>query len=443
MPRPGPRPYECVRRAWHSDRHQPMRGSIIQQMFRVVSEVHSSKTKNNKEWQEKLPMVVLRAEEIMYSKANSEAEYMNSDTLWDRANDAINTIIRRDEGTETGDLLPPCVEAALNLGCVAVRASRSQRHSNPRSYLIPRPQEPPSPSPPSRILDRPSDERRPPFSPPHHPGNQSNFARPSAVSSAHLVPEAHSHANQSSNLTNPRHYPFSLENLPGGHNQVTTMSTNNQLNLGSVYPLYYGSHYQTEASQLGPQVPENAHSRTIYVGTPVTSIQEPTKQNIFTCQRAENVSHRIPQVDVMDIQEKPREAEYDLSLRLGPVSHLCTDRSFASETEDIGSSNSQEGGKFNDYSPSISKEFCFFPTKTAYDPSESTSSMWNSEGEDRSLEPTLKKRKATFRNNEEDGQFFCQPPGQPNKFPGRFTGPEWFRVYSVCTLHTMVVGKTG
>ncbi|XP_062014396.1 uncharacterized protein LOC133730909 [Rosa rugosa] len=132
-----------------------------------------------------------------------------------------------------------------------------------------------------------------------------------------------------------------------------------------------------------------------------------------------------------------------LSLRLGPVSHLCTDRSFASETEDIGSSNSQEGGKFNDYSPSISKEFCFFPTKTAYDPSESTSSMWNSEGEDRSLEPTLKKRKATFRNNEEDGQFFCQPPGQPNKFPGRFTGPEWFRVYSVCTLHTMVVGKTG
>ncbi|MCI18602.1 hypothetical protein A2U01_0039757, partial [Trifolium medium] len=23
MPRPGPRPYECVRRAWHSERHQP------------------------------------------------------------------------------------------------------------------------------------------------------------------------------------------------------------------------------------------------------------------------------------------------------------------------------------------------------------------------------------------------------------------------------------
>lgn len=35
---------------------------------------------------------------------------MNPDTLWDRLNDAVNTIIRRDETTETGDLLPPCVE---------------------------------------------------------------------------------------------------------------------------------------------------------------------------------------------------------------------------------------------------------------------------------------------------------------------------------------------
>lgn len=30
--------------------------------------------------------------------------------MWDRANDAINTIIRRDESTEAGELLPPCVE---------------------------------------------------------------------------------------------------------------------------------------------------------------------------------------------------------------------------------------------------------------------------------------------------------------------------------------------
>lgn len=40
--------------------------------FRVANEIHSSATKKNKEWQEKLPIVVLKAEEIMYSKANSE-----------------------------------------------------------------------------------------------------------------------------------------------------------------------------------------------------------------------------------------------------------------------------------------------------------------------------------------------------------------------------------
>ncbi|KAM2542581.1 hypothetical protein TB2_021988 [Malus domestica] len=115
MPRPGPRPYECVRQAWHSNRHQPIRGYIIQQIFRVVNEVHNSVTKKNKEWQKKLPLVVLRAEEIMYSKANSEAEYMNLSTLWDRAHDTVNTIIRRDEGTETGELLPPCVEGNILL----------------------------------------------------------------------------------------------------------------------------------------------------------------------------------------------------------------------------------------------------------------------------------------------------------------------------------------
>ncbi|KAL0726505.1 hypothetical protein Bca4012_022598 [Brassica carinata] len=135
MPRPGPRPYECIRRAWHSDRHQPMRGLLIQEIFRIVCEIHSQSTKKNTEWQEKLPVVVLRAEEIIYSKASSEAEYMNMNTLLDRTNDAINTIIRLDETTETGEFLQPCIEAALHLGCTPRRASRSQRNINPRCYL--------------------------------------------------------------------------------------------------------------------------------------------------------------------------------------------------------------------------------------------------------------------------------------------------------------------
>ncbi|CAN7119818.1 unnamed protein product [Brassica rapa subsp. narinosa] len=135
MPRPGPRPYDCIRRAWHSDTHQPMRGLLIQEIFRIVCEIHSQSTKKNTEWQEKLPVVVLRAEEIMYSKANSEAEYMDLTTLLYRANDAINTIIRLDETTETGEFLQPCIEAALHLGCTPRKASRSQRNINPRCYL--------------------------------------------------------------------------------------------------------------------------------------------------------------------------------------------------------------------------------------------------------------------------------------------------------------------
>ncbi|KAG2242433.1 hypothetical protein Bca52824_095725 [Brassica carinata] len=60
---------------------------------------------------------------------------MNMNTLLDRTNDAINTIIRLDETTETGEFLQPCIEAALHLGCTPRRASRSQRNINPRCYL--------------------------------------------------------------------------------------------------------------------------------------------------------------------------------------------------------------------------------------------------------------------------------------------------------------------
>lgn len=43
-----------------------------------------------------------------------QAEYMDPRTLWDRTNDAINTIIRHDESTETGQFLQPCIEGTLS-----------------------------------------------------------------------------------------------------------------------------------------------------------------------------------------------------------------------------------------------------------------------------------------------------------------------------------------
>nr|VDD51527.1 unnamed protein product [Brassica oleracea] len=145
MPRLGPRPYECVKRAWHIDRHQPIRGFIIRQIFRLSMEAHSAATKKNKEWQEKLSVVVFKADEIMYSKSNSEVLILTLVLcvfVYHNLADFGGLTLT----TETGPLLPPCVEAALNLGCTAVRASISQRHSNVQTYLCPKFQQPVSAS---------------------------------------------------------------------------------------------------------------------------------------------------------------------------------------------------------------------------------------------------------------------------------------------------------
>lgn len=40
---------------------------------------------------------------------------MDLTTLLVRANDAIDTVIRRDESTETGDHLQPCIEGKLTV----------------------------------------------------------------------------------------------------------------------------------------------------------------------------------------------------------------------------------------------------------------------------------------------------------------------------------------
>ncbi|KAA8523003.1 hypothetical protein F0562_009426 [Nyssa sinensis] len=409
MPRPGPRPYECVRRVWHSDRHQPMRGSIIQQILRVVHESHNSATKKNKEWQEKLPIVVFKAEEIMYSKANSEADYMDHETLWDRVNDAINTIIRRDESTETGELLPPCVEAALNLGCIPVRASRSQRHSNPRSYLSPRAQEPGCVPP--KILDNTTNEPNPRL-PPLHSSNQLTLARPTTVSSTYLVSESNRHLTQNNSPSASSNFLLSHEKPP---------PSNTSLNVGSVYPLYYGTDFQPDMSQLCRQTPKS--SDTIIVGRPIfSSIPERAGlvclRNLFSSDGDENTSIRTTQADFKDKHEKVPEMECDLSLRLGLSSEPCMSiRKYSiHDNGDVGSSNSQEGSKFGELSPSKRKEFPFFPVKTTNDPFDFHTNKWNAEGEGQNVEADVRKRKAPFNNDADNGKYFW-PPGRMKR-PG-------------------------
>ncbi|XWS27027.1 hypothetical protein CRYUN_Cryun26dG0080500 [Craigia yunnanensis] len=404
MPRPGPRPYECVRRAWHSERHQPMRGSIIQQILRLAIGTHSSATKKNKEWQDKILIVIVKAEEIMYSKANSEDEYMNPETLWDRVNDAINTIIRRDESTETGDLLPACVEAALNLGCYPVRASRSQRHCNARTYLTPRAQEPVSAAP--RILDKGRDERCPQLSPVQ---SGSQFAR--------IATNVNS--NISVSQTNRQSYPFLSENCPTGHDQLMRMETNTPPNLGQVYPLYYGIHYQNAESQTGSPVQENIASETIIVGRPIgTSIGEPADmgslRNHFSS--SDVGDKRIGQQDIRHTHEKSFGTECDLSLRLGLFSDPCmqVEKNSICETEYVGPSSSQDWGKINEVFQQNSKEFQFFPERTVNDHFESFSRKRFIESEGHNLGATMRKRKATFGGNSEDEQFCWQPGPSSN-----------------------------
>nr|XP_034914711.1 uncharacterized protein LOC118048970 isoform X1 [Populus alba] len=422
MPRPGPRPYECVRRAWHSDRHKPIRGSMIGQILRMAYDTHSAATKGNREWQDKLLLVVYKAEEIMYSKANSEAEYMNQDTLWDRVNDAINTIIRRDESTETGDLLPPCIEAALNLGCKVERASRSQRHSNPRSYLSPRTQE--SASAPPRAIDGTHDEQGPQLMPVHSI-NQLNIARDTATGNPDLsVSESNHHLAENSNVAYS--YPFLYENIPPGSNQLTTREVDMYQNFGSVYPLYCGNQYQIEASDVVSQFPMKTKSNTIFVGKPIGTSVAPHRemgvlQTVFSCSSAEVGSTRIRQADFRNTHDKPTGTQCDLSLRLGLYSDpgMGIERNQAQENENAGSSRFQERDKFSVFSQQRNKEFCFFPGTSTRDPSGSCSVKWVSEGDDQNLETTIRKRKAPFRDIAEDGHFCWQS----NMFIGRIEGP--------------------
>ncbi|MED6216367.1 hypothetical protein PIB30_007010 [Stylosanthes scabra] len=262
MRRPGPRHFDCVRRAWHSERHQPLRGTLIQEIFRVVDEIHGPATKNNKEYQEKLPIVVLKAEEILYSKANSQFEYMDFRTVLARTNEAIDTIIRRDEITESGNAkyLHPCIEAALNLGCSLTRTPRSQRNK-PRCYLS------------------------------HSKEQASN-----------VIQHTPQNSNTRDNATKPCHV---SKNVAPTTTTTTTSSNKKQClspqppRLSSVYPLYYhgNNNIHLEESQHGSKASDKSNANNFV--PPVTGVV----QNLM--------ANGDP------VQTMSRANKCDLSLRLG------------------------------------------------------------------------------------------------------------------------------
>ncbi|XP_014500215.1 uncharacterized protein LOC106761201 [Vigna radiata var. radiata] len=260
MPRSAPKPYDCVKRTWHGQIHQPIRGTLIQEIFRVVNEIHTSSTKKKKDYQEKLPVVVLKAEEIIYSKANSEVEYMDLATLLDRTNAAIDTIVRCDENTQTGEYLRPCIEAALSLGCSLTKPSRSQRN-NQRCYL-----------------NRNTEEVRNLF---HDLSTKSQYV------SEHVASTSKKHCVE---------------------HQAPP-------NLFSVYPLYYGNNIQLDESQHGFNL---SHVSVSHTGgpTPVVGAESPLAHNF-------NSSSGGSQSFIFNGDfENPCTNKCDLSLRLGPSSSV-------------------------------------------------------------------------------------------------------------------------
>lgn len=357
MPRPGPRPYECVRRAWHSDRHQPMRGSLIQEIFRVVNEIHSSATRKNKEWQDKLPIVVLKAEEIMYSKANSEAEYMDLETLWDRANDAINTIIRLDESTETGVFLQPCIEAALNLACTPMRTSRSQRNNTSTYYLNIK-----NPEPnfcPANNLHKTTQET--PITVTPFGSHYSQIMKPPSInlspfnlkSQIPILPNDKSLRNKFSFPSPPSDKPYLCQ---------TTKPP-------SVYPLYYGNGIEFKDPMVGYGAPSEPYCELNENGE-AGFIQKPFFRNSLSISDATQADLRFTG------EEHSHGHECDLSLRLGPSTMKTSQQT---QPHDVG-----------DFNNSLSRK-------------------WSYESENLDVEATMRKRKAVVSNLYENLQFCWLP----------------------------------
>ncbi|MBA0597447.1 hypothetical protein Gorai_007251, partial [Gossypium raimondii] len=302
---------------------------------------------------------------------------------------------------------------ALNLGCYPVRASRSQRHSNPRTYLTPRAPETVPATP--RILDNGSEDRCPQLSPVQSGSQLARIA-------------TNVNSNTSVSQANRHNYPFLPQNCPSGHDQLMRMETNSPSNSGQVYPLYYGIHYQNAESQTGSPVQENLVSDTIIVGRPIgSSVLEPAEmgslQNFFSSSNVDIGGKRIGLQDIRHTDEKLLGKECDLSLRLGLFSDPCmqVEKKSLCETTDVGPSNTQDGGKLSDVFQQKSKEIPFFPERTVNDHFESFSRKCFMENEGHNVGAATRKRKATFGGNSEDEQF-CKQPGSSSN--NRRHGPE-------------------
>lgn len=284
-----------------------------------------------------------------------------------------------------------------------MRTSRSDRHNNPRTYLAPRTQQPPS-VPPKPVV-----------------GNPLNYAKVTTSALAPVpVSDSNQHAHPKTRMMGSCNYPF-VDSFPSGHHQPLTMEAKPPLNMGSVYPLYYGC--ETRQPQLRTIGRDKTSSDMIFVGRPVmTPVPEPSGFGVLenSYGRFHHVANRIVKETIVGTQRESPDGECDLSLRLGQCLHPCSSSksNSAYEIDGAGLGLSREGNKYSHLSLQGNREFFLYPREAGYGSIDSNF-RGNVEGGDQNLEATFRKRKAPLANNEEDGQF-CRHLGVPsNRFTGR------------------------
>lgn len=386
----------------------------------------------------------------MYSKANSEAEYTDHKTLLERTNDAINTIIRRDESTESGELLQPCIEAALNLGCIPRRASRSQRH-NPRFYLSSTRQEASETAvapkiPENTFYGGPSNVPQPTFcntvpsSTLQFTSNCSTLLKTTRLPACLRTDSGRPLHDKSPSMDRAHvtchEFPSENFSFPLLERSSVNMATYPIPNSGSMYPLYYSSKHELIYPSKHPQ-DSNHDAFTVNKPHmhPISEAKTGFLQNSLGYNNTLGAPNQTAKGTscVGGMSEKARDMRCDLSLRLGtpPASSLSRENS---SFEEVGSSSSRDGHKFcspspckmvasqfNNCSPfslQREKEFCFFPDRNANDFIDTPMSGQSSVGE--GSNSPIRKRKAPITSSFEDGHFFWwQKPSQNQFFDGK------------------------
>ncbi|KAA0064918.1 uncharacterized protein E6C27_scaffold82G002360 [Cucumis melo var. makuwa] len=320
-----------------------------------------------------LPVVVLKAEEILYSKANSEAEYMDFSTLKNRLLDAINTIIRLDESSETGDFLQPCIEAALNLA-----AHPEKLHEANETMCLPTISV-------LGIRRLPACLRLPCLA-----KHENNGSRNSGFGLKSFLP-AH-------NFTSEK---FSALSSPHGLIENALPPTK-----FSVYPLYYGNGVQWQGQR----------SHFSIAPRPVATCLDSTNggmENIRTS--GTMLANGIAQSEVISSLASP----CDLALRLGPLSDSsssCKNKIPLRVFKVGGSSSSREETKTEDCSQVMERKLPLFPRRNAYGLSEHNT--WGNSIEDEFVyaETRMRKRKADFSDSLKERHLSLLPKGPSSRF---------------------------